>query len=388
MDRRRYLTEHLRRFSTLDELRRSAFYADCGAEMASLLDTPEVVAGSGAAPRIAAFVRVVQWNLEKGIRLDEVLRQLKTDAVLRWADVLFLNEADHGMIRSGNRHIAQCLAQALGMNMAFGAACLELTKGVGAELALAGENREGLQGNAVLSRYPILSARIVRLPQCFEAFEFSEKRYGGRNCLWVRLRVGARTVWAGSAHLEVRNTPGCRAAQMQSLMAAVPGEAGEPCLLGGDLNTNTFRRGTRWRAISGTVRFLASPPSSMKERLLHPERTEPLFRVTDRAGFSRKGFNSSEATACAPLDNLEDARMLPALFQRRIQRRLAPYDGCLHMKLDWLLGKELQALRGGEVTDAETGVSSLNPGCVPTQRIGPDRISDHSPIFADLRLPG
>jgi len=161
MDRRRYLTEQLRRFGTLVELRHSAFYADCGAEIESPLDTPEVVAGSGAAPRLAAFVRVVQWNREKGIRLDEVLRQLETDEVLRWADVLLLNEADHGMIRSGNRHIAQCLAQALGMNMAFGTSCLELTQGVGAELALAGENRESLQGNAVLAGVQFIGGNSV-----------------------------------------------------------------------------------------------------------------------------------------------------------------------------------------------------------------------------------
>jgi endonuclease/exonuclease/phosphatase family metal-dependent hydrolase len=387
MERRQYLTDHLGRHATLTGLKRSAFYADCGCEIESLLDTPEVIICPGAAPRLAAFLRVAQWNIEKGKRFDDVLRRFEADEVLRCADVILLNEADRGMIRSGNRHVARDLAQALGMNMTFGATCLELTKGIDEELALPGDNRESLQGNAVLSRYPILTARVVRLPQCFEPFEFHEKRYGGRNCVWARLQIGTATLWVGSTHLEVRNTPGCRATQMRHLVTALPGHADEPHLLGGDFNASTFSRGTRWRTLCGTARFLASPPSHMKERLLHPERFEPLFASACRAGFSPQGVNTAEATACAPLDMLEDSRMVPAFLRRTLQHVLAPYDGYLHLKLDWLLGKGLRALPANEAADPAAGMRSRHPGCVPTPRTGAGRISDHSPICADLRLP-
>ncbi len=387
MERRRLLVDHMKRFPTLAGLLGSAFYVEHGVEIESFLATPERVSHSGSAPRLSAFIRVAQWNLEKGKRFDEALILFETDPVLRWADIIILNEADHGMARSGNRHVALDLARALGMNMAFGAACLELTNGVGEDLAVEGENRESLQGNAVLSRYPVLEARTARLPQCFEPYEFGEKRYGGRNCVWARLQVGSGTLWVGSTHLEVRNTPECRAHQIRHLISTLPAETGEPCLFGGDFNANTFRRGTLWRTLSGAARLIWSDPEAMKDGLLHPERTEPLFRVVAQSGFSPRGLNSPEATAIAELEDLEDTQGVPRILKRYIQQRLAPYQGRLCLKLDWLMGKGIQALGQGEIKDPGTGVTSRTPGCLLTEREGRARISDHSPIFADLNLP-
>jgi endonuclease/exonuclease/phosphatase family metal-dependent hydrolase len=386
-ERRQYLLDQLNRHKTIADLRRSAFYTDCASEIESLLNTPELFHCQGARPRLSAFVRAVQWNLEKGKQYEAVVRQFETDPVMRSADIVLLNEADCGMIRSGNRHVARRLAEALGMNVAFAPACLELTKGIGDEQWITGENRESMQGNAVLSRFPILTALVIRLPQCFEPYEFPEKRYGGRNCLWVNLHMGASSLWVGSTHLEVRNTPGCRATQMKQLMAALPGDASEPRLLGGDLNTNCLRRGTRRRALSTVARLLLTDPGVMKRRFLSPQRSEPLFRVAARARFLPQGFNSAEATTCAPVEGSEDITSVPAIFRDYVKRRAEPYQESLHMKLDWFLGRGIVPLRAGEVLDPASGAASRDPACVPTRRTGWDRISDHSPIFADFRFP-
>lgn len=273
------------------------------------------------------------------------------------------------------------------MNVAFAPACLELTKGIGEERQLPGENRESLQGNAVLSRYPMLTAQVVRLPQCFEPYEFHEKRYGGRNCLWVQLQIGAGTLWAGSTHLEVRNTPRCRATQMKRLMAALPGRPGEAHLLGGDLNTNCLRRGTRVRLAWEAARLLFGDPRRIKGRFLTPQRTEPLFKVAARAGFRIEGLNSADATACALIEGSEDAGMLPEMFHDFVRRRTEPYRDGLLMKLDWFFGRDVYPLRAGQVFDRTSGTVSSHPACVPTLRTGPARISDHNPIYADISLP-
>ena len=380
--------DQLGRYPTLAELRRSPFFAECFSEIDALLRTPELSIRNKTSPRLAAFVRVAQWNLEKGRQFDAIIRQFETDDALRWADVVMLNEADCGMNRSGNRHVARCLGEALGMNVAFAPACLELTRGTGDEQNLPGENRESLQGNAVMSRYPMLAAQVVRLPQCFEPYEFHEKRYGGRNCLWVRLQVGSGTLWAGSTHLEVRNTPDCRATQMKRLMTALPGCPGAAHLLGGDLNTNCLRRGTRWLALRTAMHLLLRDSRKVKQRFLTPQRVEPLFKVAARAGFSLQGLNSSAATACAPIEGSEDASLVPALFHEFLRRRAEPYREGLLMKLDWFLGRDVHPLRAGEVIDRTSGMVSCDPSCVPTLRTGPARISDHSPIYTDLALPG
>lgn len=379
--------DNLRKFKTVAELRQSVFFADCRERMEYLLTTPQLYSCPAAGPRIRSFLRVAQWNIEKGKRFGAILDRLRNDGILKWADVVILNEADRGMIRSGNRHVALDLARALGMHMAFAPAHLELTKGVDDERALEGENRESLQGNAVLCRYPVLAARVVTLPVTFEPYEFHEKRFGWRNCLWVRIRLSASALWVGSVHLELRNTPGCRAAQVRHIMENLPGEASDAYILGGDLNTNSFGRGTPWRTIKSISRLVLSPAARMKKLLLHPEwGGEPLFEVAQRHGFTWKGFNSNQETARAAMDSLDEISFLPPLWTGWVRKRLKPYDGFLCFKLDWLLAKGVHALSAGQKIDAQTGTVSANPSCVKGQNAGPGRASDHLPIYADLDM--
>ncbi len=387
MRNREFILEGLRSHSTKSELHRSSFWAECGPQIDSILSTPEVLVPAAVAPRLRSFVRVAQWNIEKGKRWREVIERLESDSLLKWADILLLNEADCGMLRSGNAHVAREVASALQMNMAFGPAHIELTKGTEDELGLAGDNRESLQGNAVLSRYPILEAKIVPLPVCFEPFEFHEKRYGARNCVWAKLKVGGGCAWVGAAHLEVRNTPRCRSLQMKHLVDNLPGSREDMYLVGGDLNTSGFARGTRLRTIQAIERLLFHNPDEVKEELRHPERrSEPLFRIAARAGFGWERLNSSEETASAPIDGLDEVDVLPEFIVRRVRRGLQPYRGYLSFKLDWLLGHGVRALGTGEILDASTGVAASAPGSVPMERTGPGRLSDHIPIFADLLL--
>jgi endonuclease/exonuclease/phosphatase family metal-dependent hydrolase len=284
--------------------------------------------------------------------------------------------------------VAKVLAGTLEANMVFAPAHFELTKGTDDDLAFGGQNRESLQGNAVLSRYPILDARVIRLPVCFEPFGFEEKRYGGRNCIWAKLQIGGRILWVGSIHLEVRNTPRCRKIQMQHVLENLPGTAADCYLLGGDFNSNSFSRGTLWRTCASIWKLIARPPSQLAQELRHPERgSEPLFQAAAKAGFSWQGLNSDEDTACAPINALEDARLVPECVIQSVKRRISALEGYLSFELDWLMGKGLRSLRTGDVVDYATGISSLDPGCVRTERRGIHRISDHAPIHADIALP-
>jgi len=384
---RGYLIANLRAFRTIRELRRSRFYMESGAEIRALLQTPEVHLNRSARARTRSFVRVAQWNIETGRCAREIAAFIESHRILRWAEVILINEADHGMARSGNLHVAREIGRELGMHVAFCPAHIELTPDIGGDPAAGTEYRQSLQGNAVLSRHPISEARVIQLPVCFEPYEFHEKRYGSRNCLLAKLSVHGTDLWAGSVHLEVRNTPCCRAHQMRHLLARLSSNPGEAVVIGGDLNSNCFRRGSRWRTISSVWRLLSRPADITREQLRHPERgAEPLFRVVSRYGFSWTGLNSDAATATAALEMLEDASMLPALFSRWVQPRLLAFDGRLDLKLDWILGRNIRGLLRGEVTDPLSGVTSEDPGCVETERTGQGRLSDHSPIFADIRL--
>ncbi len=387
MEPQTFWIENLRRYQTIDQLKQSAFFARHGEQIQSYLGTAQVHGCEKATPRLSSFLRIAQWNIEKGKRFKPILDRLQKDEILKWADVLILNEADRGMNRTENRHVARDLAEALGMHMVFGPAHFELTKGTEAELFLEGENRESLQGNAVLSRYPVSESLVLPLPVSFEPYEFSEKRFGRRTCLWVRLQLKSSCLWVGSVHLELRNTPQCRARQIEHILKHLPAGGKEPCLLAGDLNTNSFARGTPWRTLGSLARLLFRSPALMKEDLLHPESgREPLFRLLHNSGFNWEGLNSSEETARAAIDSLEESGFLSGSILKLVRKRLDPYQGYFCFKLDWIVGKGFPVLSRGQKQDSRTKIISLDPASIRSENSGPGRVSDHLPIYADIDL--
>lgn len=161
--------------------------------------------------RIGPIVRVVSWNIERGLNFDlirlafsdpegfrqaalqrgrpwkeQIDRQLRA---LQEADIILLSEVDLGTKRTDYRDVARDLAHALGMNYAFGVEFVEvdrledlgiekvqledpdLEQKMQEELKADPARYLGLHGNAILSRYPLQNVRIVRLPVCHDWYK-------------------------------------------------------------------------------------------------------------------------------------------------------------------------------------------------------------------------
>ena len=235
---------------------------------------------------LGPFIRAAFWNIERGIGLDAIKTTLtkpgqfdkviadrkdpeakpltaqalavakKQVAMLQPTDLFILNEVDSGVTRSDYRDVARELAQALHMNYAYGVEFIEVDPlNLGLE-KVEMEDQEaqadiqksfdpdkerylGLHGTAVLSRYPIRSAKVRPLPVCYDWYNGEKKeisklesgkrssanlvfmeriarevRRGGRMAMFVELAVpesptGAVTVVA--THLENKCTE-CRRA--------------------------------------------------------------------------------------------------------------------------------------------------------------------------------
>jgi endonuclease/exonuclease/phosphatase family metal-dependent hydrolase len=258
---------------------------------------------------LGIVVRVGQWNIERGLNFDlirsalsdpsEFLRMTATEGRispgrrkiiesqltrLQGLDVLVLNEADWGMKRTEYRDIARDLAAALQMNYAYGVEFVEVDpvfdlnteqvhlgdaqrdRRLQQDLQVDRQQYHGLHGTAILSRYPIERARILRLPVCYDwyATEYAaisklergrrwsahklfrerverELRQGGRMALIADISVpdlptGRATLVA--THLENKCPPGCRRRQMQALLADVRSD-NNPVVIAGDLNTTS-----------------------------------------------------------------------------------------------------------------------------------------------------
>ncbi len=312
------------------------------ARHAALAARVPALAGLLAAPApapaaVPPVVRVAAWNAER-------LKHVAASAALlerAGADIVLLSEADLGMARSGNRDTAADLAAALGMGYVYGVEFVELGLGDARETRWhAGErNAAGFHGNAILSRFRLADAVMVRLDDGGAWFGGAaggvQRRLGGRMALAARLADAPRPVWVVEVHLESRSTPALREAQMRRLLDALAARTGgAACIVGGDLNTVALPRGE------------ALPEGALRD----PSGAEPLFAAAAEAGFTWVGANTAHVTSRTRPDGAP----------------LPPFT-----RLDWLM------VRGGL------------PGAPATlPALGPDglAISDHDLVAADVLL--
>jgi endonuclease/exonuclease/phosphatase family metal-dependent hydrolase len=387
-----HLVDQLRRFATFEDFRRSEFYRKHEAELRRLFDEPRVYEFADARPRLQSFLRVVEWNIERGARLEGVIEVLNAHPVLQFADLLLLNELDDGMVRSGNLNVALELSRVLEAHTVFGVEYLELTKGVGDEVRLAGENTSAMHGNAILTRHTVSNPQVVRLPRCENNFESKERRIGGRIAILVDLEIGGTRFVAGNTHLDVVNTPRCRGKQMRAMLQAVDvrlelrRDSSRAAIVGGDLNTHTFARGTRFRSMKNTATILTSNRDNLSRRLSHPESREPAVQEFARFGYETEGFNDRSVTSRAIVSNLDDPSRLPRPMKWWVNRRVPRKGLLLEFRLDWLAARGLRALEAGDVIDEQTGAASVDPQTFPGLTHNGSPLSDHDPIVVDVAL--
>jgi endonuclease/exonuclease/phosphatase family metal-dependent hydrolase len=306
------------------------------------------------------FIRLVHWNIEKGKRWGLLERCLMSDSV-RFADILCLNEVDYGMARSGNRHVAFEIADRLGMSVVFGPAFYEFTKGVGEERLVPEENTMGIQGNAVLTRFPVLGYENIPLPSCHDPSNSEEKRAGGRAALIVQMETPMANFAVVVTHLEVVTTVACRAVQMQAVLNRL--NPWPVAVIAGDLNTNTFDRGSAFSTIQSLIKLLGP---NVKGRVSQPWVFEPLFDSLKSRGFDWRPFNDATPTNLVDLATLEDKKYVPEIVMKLALKR----GRFLPLRLDWIAGRGCQAHSPGKtITDLP---------CEP---------SDHLPISCDI-VPG
>ena len=304
-------------------------------------------------------MRIVTWNIEKGKRWSLLERCLSHETI-RTADILCLNEADEGMARSGNLRIAHEIGERLKMEVVFGQTFKEFTKGYGDELFAPGENTTAIQGNAVLSRLPVVGSQNLLLPSCFDHSKRAEKRAGNRHALIVRVDSGSSGIVSiANAHLEVFGTAQCRGVQMKFLLGHLPEG---PAIVTGDFNTNTFNRGSALHTGHSLVLLAFSDAPA---RVRNPWQHEPLFKYLSAAGFTWREFNDDHSTCPVDLGTLEERANLPAFIRKFVLSR------CRHLplRLDFICCR---------------GLKPLSPGRTITDL--PCQPSDHLPITCDVIL--
>jgi endonuclease/exonuclease/phosphatase family metal-dependent hydrolase len=196
----------------------------------------EITTGNFAPPRLQLWppqsIRVVSWNIDRGLRLPEIADFLASQE----ANLLILQEVDLNARRTHYLNIAEELAYKLGMNYVFGREFEELTQG--------SRTSPAYHGQAVLSRWRLKNPRLIRFraqssfwrPRWFlpRVAPFQE-RLGGRIALVTEVDVMGKPFVIYDLHLESRGNDDLRVAQLREVLNDAAASRITP-ILAGDLN--------------------------------------------------------------------------------------------------------------------------------------------------------
>lgn len=199
--------------------------------------------GMASAKTLTDTISVAAWNVERCLFPQESAALLSPFA----PDIVLLSEVDHGMARTAQRHTTEEMARALGMAYVFGVEFHELDLGGPTERPFCTDdfNAHGWHGNAILSQVPFSRLMLLRLDDHGHWFSSDEldadpnqPRVGGRMALLAVIPTEAGEICVVSTHLESNADALHRAGQFDKILVAIDDFApGLPVLIGGDLNT-------------------------------------------------------------------------------------------------------------------------------------------------------
>ncbi|HEX8774776.1 MAG TPA: endonuclease/exonuclease/phosphatase family protein [Pyrinomonadaceae bacterium] len=376
-------------FSSTKEMKASELYSRIGPEIERVLGSVAQEDFSDLATRShtasGPWLRATAWNIERGIRLPSIIDVLGQHPLIGESDVLLLTELDYGMARSGNLFVAREIAQALGLSYVFAPCYLALTKGSGIEADMEGENTLALHGNAILSRFPLLRAHSVALPNGKDKMRGKEKRLGCQRAVVADLehpRLGM--VRVVSLHLDAHSTQRHRHLQMKIMLDHLDGlEPRMPVLIGGDWNTTTYNSKRAVYAILGFWRrVMMGPIYFIRNHYPYPDRwfERHLFRELETRGWTYSDLN--EPGGCTLHYDVEDmavnknmADWVPRWCFYFLKRALESNNGRASLKLDWFAGKDVRV------------VPDHQPKVIADLADAEGRLSDHDAIVVDV-LPG
>jgi endonuclease/exonuclease/phosphatase family metal-dependent hydrolase len=209
-------------------------------------------------------IRVVNWNIDRGLRLPEITDFLASQR----PDLLTLQEVDLNARRTHFQNVAEEIARKLGMNYVFGREFEELTQG--------SQTSPAYHGQATLSRWRLNNAHLIRFrsqsgfwrPRWFlPRTEPFQERLGGRIALVTEVDILGSTFTVYNLHLESRGNNNLRLSQLREVLDDAARYVPQvPTLLAGDMNfdisethTAALIQRTGFRNVIGQSRSYTRP---------------------------------------------------------------------------------------------------------------------------------
>ncbi len=387
VDRSRHLPHELaphfgwiRRFRNHNRLAKARRFKRISGEVRDLLNGYAWQLGGTGSAAVTRPLKIVSWNIERGLHFELLRRVLHEDPRLSDFDLLLLNEVDLGMGRSNNRDVARDLAGSLACDFVFANQHIVLAEGDAGEAGHGVPNTAALHGSAILSRIPIQRFAAVALPEYVDKLRSTETRLGRKRALIVEVEIGGVPCLVTSVHLDPFAPSRHRAAQLHRIQRGLRAFGPRPCLLGGDFNTLTYDFSSPASLAANLVTKATSVGvAGTVQHYMVPElRFErPVFDALSNMEFSVAGFNDRRHgtlffDANDPATRARARRYMPAPVYDRMCRLTRPWSGRVPMRADWFAGRDLKP--------QHAAVISL-------PREPSLRASDHDPISVVIQPP-
>lgn len=215
-------------------------------------------------------IRVVDWNIDRGLKLSEIINFLGDSK----ADVFLLQEVDINAYRTHQLNIAQEIARKLRLNYVFGREFVELTQG--------SKTSPAYHGQATLSRWKMSNSCVIHFqrqsdfwkPRWFKPrLPAFQERLGGRIALASEINMQGLPILTYNLHLESRSDDDLRLAQLNEVLQhAAAYDPARLLIVAGDLNLNASSpRPSELLARAGfrdavpTARVATTPPRHLLE---------------------------------------------------------------------------------------------------------------------------
>jgi endonuclease/exonuclease/phosphatase family metal-dependent hydrolase len=173
----------------------------------------------------ADHLQVITWNIERGTAYDSIL------AVLRRldADIVLLQEVDRDCRRTGYRDVARDLAHALDVNW--------IAAGEFQEIGEARSHRPAVTGQAILSKFPIKGAQVLRFV-AQDRWRWSINPVQPRRGARIALKAESGGIILYNTHFESGKNEKLQQRQMAEILADQARDASResPVVIAGDFN--------------------------------------------------------------------------------------------------------------------------------------------------------
>ncbi len=303
--------------------------------------------------KAASRLNFVAFNMEKGIKLPQIIAYLKYHPKLMEADIILANELDLGMARTDLRNISEEIAKEIQMNYVYGIEYIALPAGQNG-------NKESLHGNTIYSKYPLEDLKIIRLPLVYDWFYSDQKRIGTRIAIFATAVIGSKKIGVVCTHLENRTNPEGRTEQIKVLLREIDNHFGTlPIIIGGDMNTNAVNNNN-----DVEMERLANDREEQYKRLKLVEDYESMFSYVKSRGYDYENCN---------------------LINKSTRRKRWKDKESILLNLDWFFTRGIICENPGVVTTIFDSRELITEQ-IDLKMFDANEISDHDAIYMECLL--